>query len=86
MEEQVDPTFYNTPRTDQEQRCRDLIASIIFQAVHDATSNNKELRKAIFFIDDNNQLFGFYCELLGLEPTCVASKLRALIKEKITYV
>ncbi|HMG14722.1 MAG TPA: hypothetical protein VK590_04705 [Saprospiraceae bacterium] len=63
--------------------CRAMIAAILDQAFSDALSrkNNKEKRTAIAFIDDKNDLFVFYCNLLDLEAEYVAKKMQEQIKK-----
>lgn len=58
----------------KEQRCRNLIAGIIYQAVMDY--QKFQSMSARHFIDKKNKLFCFYCDILGLEPEFVAKKLQ----------
>jgi hypothetical protein len=70
---------------------RSLIASIINQAFVDAlgTLKDKEAQRnkksAISFINENNKLFVFYCNLLDIEPKLLAEKMQTLIKTSTFY-
>jgi hypothetical protein len=65
-------------RNEIEQRNRDFIAGIIYQAFMDAKYN---LPHSSTFLDPSNQLFVSYCNAIDLDPHRVASKLQKRLRE-----
>lgn len=62
---------------------RFLVAAVLEQAYSDATSSQKanDYVGARRFINANNKLFCFYCELLEMNPEWVAKKMNERIEE-----
>lgn len=63
---------------------RNLVAAILEQAYSDAISNlaANQSEQARNFINENNEIFCQYCELLGMLPEYVARKMKKRIWEK----
>lgn len=66
---------------------RGFIAAILVQAFNDAivaspkTSQAfRDKRSAIAFIDHNNDMFVYYCNLLDLDPEYMASQMQKQIR------
>lgn len=57
--------------------CRAFIAAILDQAFSDALSRNNSIdkRTALNFIDEKNDMFIYYCELLDLESEYVEKQM-----------
>lgn len=73
------------PMSVEEVADRTLIAAILHQSVVDACDRNPvnalHRRSALHFINANNEVFAFYCELLDLEPKYVEEKFCKYIRE-----
>jgi hypothetical protein len=62
---------------------RAFIAAILAQAFNDAISweSSSRPRQAREFIDSNNKLFCWYCELLNFNPEYVARKMQERLRQ-----
>lgn len=65
--------------------CRALIAAIFDQAFSDAMlrKNSIDKRTAVNFIDDKNEMFRYYCDLLDLDPEYVARRMQEQIRKLV---
>lgn len=66
--------------------CRALVASILNQACVDlmggASVTPFERYSAMNFVNVDNKLFCFYCDLLGYEPEYVAERICKTVRER----
>lgn len=70
----------------KEEICnRSLIASIFYQAMMDAVFPKRPalFRSARIFINPNNKMFRYYCELLDYDPEFISRKIWDYIPKKM---